>query len=72
MEIKNPFAELPNVPILFGLRAQGKLETVERMVREGRSWEEIGDEIGWAPDAAERFWKMEREGGDVQEEEAMS
>lgn len=38
---------LLNAPVLFGLRAQGHLETIETMLRDGNSWDEIADAIGW-------------------------
>lgn len=54
------FPSLPNVPIAFGLRAQGHLDTVERMLAEHRSWAEIGAAIGWDPETAERYYAMEK------------
>jgi hypothetical protein len=38
---------LLNAPVLFGLVQQGHIQTIERMVKEGTSWDEIGKEIGW-------------------------
>ena len=52
-------ALLGSRPVLFGLRAQGHLPTVERMLAEGATWGEIGREIGWCPVTAERFYGME-------------
>lgn len=52
---------------LFGLKAQGHIPTVERMVAEGKSWKEIGNAIGWAADAVEKHW-----GWYCQENEAKS
>jgi hypothetical protein len=51
---------LGDVPVAFGLRAQGHLPTVERMVAEGASWDEIGCEIGWAGEAVEEFYGYEK------------
>lgn len=48
--------EILNAPVVFGLAAQGHIPTVERMLAEGRSWDEIGDVIGWCGNAVERFW----------------
>lgn len=45
-----------DTPIVFGLRAQGHLPTIERMLEEGRTWEEIGQEIGWCSKTAERHY----------------
>jgi len=47
-------------PIVFGLRAQNKLEIVDRMLKDGRTWEEIGSAIGWEAATAQRYWEMER------------
>jgi len=52
---------LGSKPVVFGLRAQGHLSTVERMLLVGASWEQIGREIGWDPATAERFFEMETE-----------
>lgn len=51
---------LAKVEVRFGLRAQGKLETVGEMLAEGRSWEDIGRAIGWDGETAKRFYEMER------------
>lgn len=42
--------------IQFGLRQQGKFDTVTDMIADGASWEEIGRAIGWCPKAARRDW----------------
>lgn len=40
----------------FGLRQQGHMQTVERMLRDHASWDAIGKAIGWAGSAvAESF-----------------
>lgn len=49
--------ELAGAKIAFGLSAQGHLATVEQMVTDGRSWEDIGAAIGWSADAVEQHWK---------------
>lgn len=54
---------LSSKPVLFGLRAQGHLPTVERMLAEGASWEKIGRKIGWDGATAERFYGYERAPG---------
>lgn len=52
--------EILDVPVAFGLRAQGKFEHVRDMRADGASWEEIAEEIGWTPEAAERFYEVEK------------
>ncbi len=54
--------DLLDVPFKFGLRAQGHIPTVERMLSEGASWSEIGRAIGWDGDTARDFY--ERFGSD--------
>ena len=46
------------VKVLFGLRAQGHLPTIERMLSEGRDWDEIGKAIGWCPDTAKAHYEL--------------
>lgn len=48
---------LLNVPILFGLEAQGKIPTIEKMLAEQKSWDEIGIAIGWMPDTAKEHYE---------------
>lgn len=53
---------LGDAPIVFGLRAQGHIPTVERMLAEGATWDEIGKEIGWYGPAVQQFYEeMERD-----------
>lgn len=52
--------KLMETPIVFGLRAQGHLDTVKSMLADGCSWTEIGRVIGWEPEAAERFYENEK------------
>lgn len=42
---------------LFGLRAQGHVPLITRMLASGWGWEIIGRAIGWCPEVAERHWK---------------
>lgn len=51
--------DLLNAPVLFGLRQQGHLQAVGRMLADGQNWDEIGTQIGWEPETAKRFWLME-------------
>ena len=53
--------KLLNAPVLFGLRAQGKFDLVDRMVKEGKSWEDIGRAIGWMPDAVRKHYEWAKE-----------
>lgn len=45
--------------IQFGLQAQGKLTYVGVLLAQGKSWEEIGKEIGWCPATAKEFYERE-------------
>lgn len=58
-ESESVFEPFLDTPIVFGLRQQGKLETVKQMRRDGFSWDTIGYEIGWTGEAIERFYKIE-------------
>lgn len=48
--------------IEFGLRQQGHVPTVERMLSEGKTWEEIGCAIGWCPKAAQDWYERFEKG----------
>ncbi len=54
--------ELKNAPMLFGLEAQGHIPTINRMLKAGASWEEIGRAIGWCPKTTEEHygWYLEK------------
>lgn len=41
-----------NAPVVSGLLQQGHIPTIEKMLKEGATWEEIGKEIGWCPETA--------------------
>ena len=56
--------------VKIGLRAQGHLPTVERMLAEGKSWAEIGKAIGWNGDAAARWFAHEKPSSPVEGVEA--
>lgn len=46
--------------VKFGLRQQGHVPTVERMLRERKTWAEIGEAIGWDGNtAAEWYYRFE-------------
>lgn len=46
-----------NVPFLFGLKAQGHIPTIERMLAEGKDWEAIGNVIGWCHKTAKEHYE---------------
>jgi len=48
-----------DVPVRIGLTQQGHMETVERMRAEGKTWEEVGEAIGWQAAAVERWYGIE-------------
>lgn len=39
-----------------GLRQQGKIPTVEHMLSEGKTWDEIATAIGWSDGAVVKQW----------------
>ena len=50
--------ELLNAKVVFGLKNQGHLQTIEKMLAEGKNWRDIAHEIGWMPDAARKHYEM--------------
>ena len=46
-----------NVPILFGLQAQGHIKTIEDMLSRGATWREIGNKIGWCAATAREHYE---------------
>ena len=54
------YPELANAEFRFGLRAQGHIPTVERMLSEGKSWKEIGEAIGWCASTAREYYEREK------------
>jgi hypothetical protein len=53
--------QLGSARVLFGLRAQGHIPTIECMLGEGKSWDEIGQAISWCPKTAkEHYERYER------------
>lgn len=66
LEPSNPprdplLARISELPVAFGLRAQGHLPTIEQMLAAGKTWEEIGRAIGWCPRTAEEYFARERD-----------
>jgi hypothetical protein len=55
-DFETEFPELANAKVLFGLRAQGHIPTIERMLAVGEGWGAIGRAIGWEPAAAEQHY----------------
>lgn len=47
--------EILNAPIAFGLKSQGHIPTIERMLAE--AWDKIGNEIGWMPSTAREHYE---------------
>lgn len=50
-----------NVPVLFGLQAQGHIPKIEEMLSKGLGWQEIGAAIHWDPVTAERHYRLHLE-----------
>ena len=48
------------VPIKIGLRQQGHIPTVERMLAHGATWDEIGKAIGWHGPTAQRWYELDQ------------
>ena len=46
-----------NTPVLFGLVAQGHIPTIEKMLSEQKTWEEIGKKINWCPKTAQEYYE---------------
>lgn len=64
----NQLGELLNeagLTIKFGLRAQGHIPTIQRMLACGATWDEIGQAIGWHPPTAKEWYEraLKREMG---------
>ncbi len=56
--LKSLLKVFDGVQIQFGLEQQGHIPTVERMLAEGKTWNEIGDAIGWHGPTAAKFYDM--------------
>lgn len=46
------------VKVCIGLEQQGHILTVEKMLAEGKTWEEIGEVIGWYGPTAEEWYGL--------------
>jgi hypothetical protein len=51
-----------DVRVEIGLRQQGHMPTVERMLGEGKSWDEIGKAIGWHGPTVAEWYEAEKAG----------
>lgn len=49
--------ELLNARVVFGLVKQGHIPTIEQMLAEGKSWDEIGQAIHWMPATAREYYE---------------
>lgn len=49
--------QLLNASVEFGLANQGHIPTIERMLKEGRTWTQIGDEIHWDSKTAREHYE---------------
>ena len=43
--------------IAFGLEQQGHIPVVKKMLEKNKTWKQIGEKIGWIPDAAEKSYE---------------
>lgn len=50
-----------DVKVQIGLRQQGHIPTIERMLAEGASWGEIGKALGWHGPTAKEWYEAEKD-----------
>lgn len=43
--------------VVFGLAKQGHIPTIQSMLEQGKTWTEIGQEIGWEPKTAREHYE---------------
>jgi hypothetical protein len=59
--MNNEFDELMeifnNSKFVFGLVNQGHIPTIEKMLKESKTWDEIGKQIGWCPNTAKEYYE---------------
>ena len=48
---------LENAKVVFGLKRQGHIPTIERMLKEGKNWDDIGAAINWCPITAREHYE---------------
>lgn len=54
---------IPNdAPVVFGLAAQGHIQTIETMLWAGCTWQQIASHIGWCAKTAKQHyqWHLEK------------
>ena len=51
--------EASGAQVRIGLRAQGHIPKIQRMLACRYSWTEIGKAIGWCPDTAKKWYGYE-------------
>ncbi len=50
--------KLAKQKVVFGLKNQGHISTIEKMLSENKSWDEIGKAINWCPDTAKEHYQF--------------
>jgi hypothetical protein len=66
LRLPDPVAELGRLleqsgaKLQVGLRQQGHIPTVERMLAEGKSWDDIGRAIGWHGPTVKKWYEMDQ------------
>jgi hypothetical protein len=48
---------LGNAKVVFGLKRQGHIPAIERMLKEGKNWDDIGAAINWCPITAREHYE---------------
>jgi len=48
---------LGNAKVAFGLENQGHIPTIQKMLSEGKKWDEIGQAIHWCPITAREHYE---------------
>jgi hypothetical protein len=48
---------LGNAKVVFGLKRQGHIPAIERMLKEGKNWDDIGEAIHWCPITAREHYE---------------
>lgn len=48
---------LGNAQVVFGLKKQGHIPTIQKLLAEGKHWDEIGKTIGWCPITAREHYE---------------
>jgi hypothetical protein len=48
---------LLNAQVVYGLQGQGHIPTIEKLLADGKNWEEIAQVIGWCPITAREHYE---------------